>query len=103
MKHKDVLPAWAFHPPAKRVAPEKQSILKSQRHPRAFIRKATVLEFDLVEHVCQHVLVAMFESRVITLKEDTADIFQSVLHLRICMAEAAAGELNFPVVNSQEL
>jgi hypothetical protein len=103
MKHKNVLPALAIHKSSKRVAPEKDSILERQCHGGAFIGKAAMLEFDLIEKLRQCALITMLKSRVVALKEDPPNIFQAALNLRARRREATPGKFNFLFVDFQEL
>jgi hypothetical protein len=47
----------------------------------------------------QDVLIAVFESGVISTQEYTADILQAILNLRSGAGEAAAGKLHFTLIN----
>ncbi len=99
VQHVDVLFARAFHPSTKGIASEKQTVLEGERHRCPFVSKTTALQLNLIEKFRQRALVGMFEGRIVTMKENTSNIFQTAPDLLARIDETATGEFNFPCVN----
>lgn len=99
MEHISVVLAGAGKKFCKPVPPRRDAIEKRERHGCAFISKALIFKFNLVESGRESVLVRLRQGCVVATKKSLARAFEMLLDRGVRTCEPALREFRLARIN----